>query len=215
MLHFEVIDDVALGLLKAVAGTTVFADTRLVGGTALALQIGHRRSVDLDFFGRLNVSAMELERELRAHGGVSVRGLSARIRSYTVAGVQLDFVDYPYPWLDAPVMSDGVRLASCRDIAAMKLAAITNRGTKKDFVDLDFLLDMFSFPEMLSFYSRKFADGGVFAVLKSLIYFDDADDDPMPFMLKPREWQDVRERIARAVSAHAAGGDAGTGRRQG
>lgn len=200
MLHTEAVDAVVLGLLKDIQSARPFVDLRLVGGTSLALQIGHRKSVDLDFFGHLPIPSAEVELALQAFGPVTIRGRGQRIQGYAVADVLVDFVDYPYPWLGPPVQSEGLRLASCRDIAAMKLAAITNRGSKKDFIDLAFLLEAFTLAEMLAFYEEKFADGGLFTVCKSLSFFDDADADPMPRMLRPCDWPDVKQRIAIAVA---------------
>lgn len=201
MLHTEAVDAVVLDLLRGLQGAgSAFADLRLVGGTALALQIGHRKSVDLGFFGHLPLPPAEVALALRTYGPVTVRAQGARIQSYAVADVLVDLVDYPYPWLDPPVESAGLRLASCRDIAAMKLAAITNRGTRKDFIDLAFLLEAFTLAEMLAFYEGKFADGSRFAVCKSLSYFDDADADPMPPMLRPCTWSDAKQRVAAAVA---------------
>lgn len=200
MLHLEAIHPVALGLLTAIQRNDLFADTRLVGGTALALQIGHRTSIDLDFFGHRPIAPLDAEQEFARYGAVAVRSRSKRIQGYAVRGVQVDLVEYPYAWLDDPVTVDGLRLASLRDIAAMKLAAITNRGTKKDLVDLAFLLDRFPARDLLTFYTRKFPDGSVFPVLKSLAFFDDAEEDPMPNMLQPCEWSAVKTRLAEVVA---------------
>lgn len=133
MLHTEAVDAVVLDLLRHIQEKPAFADLRLVGGTSLALQIGHRKSVDLDFFGHLHIPPAEVALALQAYGSVSVRARSEHIQGYAVADVLVDFVDYPHPWLDPPVESEGLRLASCRDIAAMKLAAITNRGHEEGF----------------------------------------------------------------------------------
>ncbi len=81
----------------------------------------------------------------------------------------------------------------------MKLSAVTNRGTKKDFVDLHFLLRQFSLQQMLGFYADKFSDTVIFPVLKSLVYFDDAENDPMPRMLIPCLWAEAKEKIMQAV----------------
>jgi hypothetical protein len=179
-----------------------FRETRLVGGTALALQIGHRRSIDLDIFGCIRLDPFELTQELLAYGTISMRSASQRIHRLVLRDVQLDIVQYDYPWLDDPVVTDGVRLASIRDIAAMKLAAITNRGSKKDFIDLAFLLDRFGLPQMLDLYKQKFVDGECFMVLKSLVFFDDAENDPMPYMLQPIDWEAVKQRIGTSVCKH-------------
>jgi len=200
MLHLETIDINTLELLRQIQSHAAFSGTRLVGGTALALQMGHRKSIDLDFFGHLEIPPLELRQTLEAYGEVSLRNASGRIQRYMVGGVQVDFVDYAYPWLDQAVSLDGLRLASCSDIAAMKLSAITNRGTKKDFIDLAFLLERFSLREMLEFHNRKFADGASFPVLKSLVFFDDAEEDPLPNMLAAFDWPTAKQRISDAVS---------------
>lgn len=200
MLHKEAVDSNTLGLLKQIQNNPVFVETRLVGGTALALQIGHRRSIDLDFFGNLSATPMECRQELETLGPVSLRNTSGKIQQFMVCGVRVDFVNYPYPWLDEPVIEEGLRLGSFRDIAAMKLSAITNRGTKKDFVDMAFLLERFSLTEMLGFYESKFSDGAAFPVLKSLVFFDDAEEDPMPEMLMDLEWSSVKEKVTNAVA---------------
>ncbi len=202
MLHTDTVDANTLDLLKQIQANPNFHETRLVGGTALALQIGHRKSIDLDIFGNIRLEPLELMQELQTYGTLSIRSASQRIHHLMLRGIPLDIVQYDYPWLDAPVVSDGVRLASIRDIAAMKLAAITNRGTRKDFIDLAFLLDRFDLPHMLELYQHKFKDGEPFMVLKSLVFFDDAEDDPMPYMLKPIEWNVAKQRIVDSVRTH-------------
>ena len=202
MLHTETVDANTLDLLKQIQANPNFHETRLVGGTALALQIGHRKSIDLDIFGNLRLEPLDLTQELQAYGPLSIRSASQRIHHFMLRGIQLDIVQYDYPWIDAPLVEDGVRLASMRDIAAMKLAAITNRGTKKDFIDLSFLLDRYDLSQMLDLYKCKFKEGESFMVLKSLVFFDDAEDDPMPYMLHPFDWETAKKRIADCVRAH-------------
>lgn len=123
--------------------------------------------------------------------------------SYFVRGVKVDFVNYPYAWLTDPVCIGGLTLASSQDIGPMKLEAITNRGSKKDFIDLAFLLETFTLSEMLALYAAKYPQGSEYLVLRSLVYFDDAEDDPSPVMLKPLSWDEAKERICDAVRATA------------
>lgn len=111
----------------------------------------------------------------------------------------VDIVNYSYPWLNPPIIEEGIRLASVEDIAAMKVTAIVGRGTRKDFVDMAFLLDRMSLSDILHCYLQKFAEGSLFMALKSLLYFDDAEQMPMPQMLIPRSWDEVKETITRAV----------------
>jgi len=200
MLHFETIEPKTLGLLKEIQTNSHFAGARLVGGTALALQIGHRKSIDLDFFGHMTCRAYELEQCLSQFGITQLLTRSKLIETYKVNGIKVDFVEYTYPWLKDVLEYDNLKLALVEDIAAMKLAAITNRGTKKDFVDLFFLLDYFSIDQMFELYTRKYSDALVLPVLKSLTWFEDADDEPMPIMLKPCDWNNVKKTIIKAVS---------------
>lgn len=201
MLHYSTIEPKTLDLLKKIQSNDFFSATRLVGGTALAMQIGHRKSIDLDFFGNAKLTPADTTTELKKYGPIVTRSVSNRIQRYIVCGIQLDFVEYEYPWLNTCVTVDGIRLAAKKDIAAMKLSAITNRGSRKDFVDLAFLLKKFSLSDMLQFYIKKFSDGEVFSVLKSLVYFNDAEEEPMPNMLAPFDWNEAKAHIRQAVAA--------------
>ena len=169
MLHFETIEPKTLDLLKNLQALPLFAQTRLVGGTALALQLGHRKSIDIDLFG-------------------SIEDLPEIIRDECSS-------NYPYAWLDECLNIDGVRLASKRDIAAMKISAIINRGTKKDFIDLYYLLKEFSLQQILQLYMTKYQDGSEFIALKSLAYFEDAEADPMPYMFEEISWEEIKSAI--------------------
>ena len=140
MLHYETIHPDTLELLRKIQSLEMFKDARLVGGTALALQLGHRKSIDLDFFGSIDASLQEIASALSTFASVSPLSESSMKRFLIVDGVKVDVVNYPYSWIDEPVIEDGVALAGIKDIAAMKLSAITNRGTRKDFVDFYFLL---------------------------------------------------------------------------
>ena len=177
----------------------MFKDARLVGGTALALQLGHRKSVDLDFFGSIDASLQEIALELSEFASVSPLSESKMMRFLIVDGVKVDIVNYPYLWIDKPVIEDGITLAGIKDIAAMKLSAITNRGTRKDFVDFYFLLKLFSFDELINFYVQKYSDAQLFTTLKSLTYFNDAEQDPMPLMISSLNWEDVKSLIVAEV----------------
>ena len=113
----------------------------------------------------------------------------------------MDIVNYSYKWIDDKVVEDGITLAGIKDIAAMKIAAIIGRGTKKDFIDLHRLLKCFSIKDILGMYLQKYPDGDLFIAMKSLLYFEDADIDPMPIMFDEVEWQTLKYRIKEAVAA--------------
>lgn len=199
MLHYETITPETHSLLEKLSDLSVLKDARLVGGTALALQLGHRTSTDLDFFGRINADSGKLRDILREIGSVEIASVSKNINIFWINGIKVDMVNYPYPWLDLPIEENRVRLASLNDIAAMKIAAIVNRGTKKDFIDLYTLLQSFSLDNILDMYSRKYSDGSLFIVMKNLIYFDDAETDPMPNVLNDATWEDVKDCLRTVV----------------
>ena len=199
MLHYETIHPDTLELLRKIQSLEMFKDARLVGGTALALQLGHRKSIDLDFFGSIDASLQEIASALSTFASVSPLSESSMKRFLIVDGVKVDVVNYPYSWIDEPVIEDGVALAGIKDIAAMKLSAITNGGTRKDFVDFYFLLKYFSFEELINLYVQKYSDTQLFTTLKSFTYFDDAEQDPMPAMMVTLEWEDVKSLIVAEV----------------
>ncbi len=201
MLYLETVQPDTLGLLKRIQALPLLSETRLVGGTALALQLGHRKSIDLDIFGEWG--GQTLQSALQSCGSVVRTGGTGSLQFYELNQVKVDFVTYRYPWLKDSIVEDGVRLAQLEDIAAMKLEAITNRGSKKDFLDIAFLLELFSLREMLGFYQEKYSAGVNLLVLRSLVYYDDAEDDPMPVMLKPMEWETAKESIRQAVRKRA------------
>lgn len=204
MLCFQTIEPKTLDLLKWIQRQPLCEAFRLIGGTALALQIGHRTSIDLDFMGNRPIEPFELEHALREYGSLSVQNRGRQIQTYVLEGIHVDFLTYEFPWIEPPVEAEGLRLAGCREIAAMKLAAITNRGTRKDFIDLAFLLKRFDLDRMIGFYRQKFPDFDLFALLKSLAYFEDAETDPMPKMLCPYDWPSAKASVLKALKCCAA-----------
>ncbi len=200
MLYLETVESSTLELLKKLQRLPVLEQTRLVGGTALALQLGHRKSIDLDFFGTIDCEAEYLRESIAGIASLTILKESPHIHIYIVDGIKVDIVNYKYPWLDDVVVEQGLRLASVNDIAAMKITAIIGRGTKKDFIDIAFLLHHFSLEEILHFYAAKYNDSSVFMAMKSLAYFDDAEADPMPDMFVNQSWQQVKAHILSKIS---------------
>ena len=113
--------------------------------------------------------------------------------------VKVDIVNYDYPWIDGSVIEDDLRLASPKDIAAMKVNAVMGRGTKKDFVDVYFLLRHFSFEELIKMYLTKYSDGSEYRALLSMTYFNDADSMPMPYMFEDVNWEEIKNKIKNEV----------------
>lgn len=195
MLSLRTVTPDTLELLKALMSAPELSSLRLVGGTALALQYGHRVSVDLDLFGEVAIDKFELLSLLQALGEVRVINETKNIHQYFVNGIKVDIVNYPYSWIDAPVEDDSIRLASPKDIAALKINAIEGRGTKKDFIDMYLLLQHYSLEEILTFYQQKYPDYSIFRALRSLTYFDDADAQIMPQMFIEDTWKKMKENI--------------------
>ena len=203
MLSLQTVLPDTLELLKVLMRQPLLADMRLVGGTSLALQYGHRRSVDLDFFGHTTEDIDELTNMMHDCADNVVRGnCTKRIKAYFLNNVKVDVVNYDYKWIDEPVVEDGLRLASPKDIAAMKVNAVMGRGTKKDFVDVYFLLQHYTFEELMQFYLQKYTDGSEYRALLSMSYFADADSQPMPYMLQKVDWNAVKEEIRHQVQVY-------------
>ena len=199
MLHTETVEPSTLDLLRRLQRLPDLTSTRLVGGTALALHLGHRKSVDLDMFGTFD--PIVSYRKLLADAGHSVEGAeNGTVQSLRVNNVKVDLVNYPYPWLDDAIEEGNIRLAGLRDIAAMKLSAVANRGRKKDFIDIARLLDVFSLDQMLSLYKEKFSVSELSFPLRGLMYFDDAEEDPMPEMFDSNfTWENVKKTVVAAT----------------
>ena len=194
MLHTEAVSPSTFELLNKVSSIPELENFNLAGGTALALQIGHRISFDLDFFGRQNFTTEEIIEALTLP--LTIISQSKNILILNIQNVKVDFVNYRYPLLEEPLLAGNVRLLKPQDIAAMKMAAIAGRGRKRDFFDLYFLCEHFTLRQMLDFYNQKYDDGSELMVAKSLTYFDDAEEDEDPKLLKTSiSWKKVKSVI--------------------
>lgn len=195
MLQTQTVSAECLELLKQISASEFFSDFVLVGGTALALQIGHRNSIDLDFFRKKEIDAELYIEELKKFGNVDILKVSKNILITSVNGIKTDFVNYTYPWISEKLVIENVLLASKQDISAMKLNAISGRGSKKDFIDLYFLLNEFSLEEMIGFYREKYTNHSEFGMLKSITYFEDADKEEAPNIYLDFDWEKCKEKI--------------------
>lgn len=146
-------------------------------------------------FGDSEIDELEFTEELSNFGNVIVLKKSKNIIIFSVDNIKVDFVNYKYPLLESINKIDDIRLVSDKDIGAMKLNAIAGRGSRKDFIDLFFLLKKYTLSELLSFYNLKYPDGSTFMVLKSLTYFDDAEKEEMPMMFEHFDWELMKTKI--------------------
>ncbi|PIY79469.1 MAG: hypothetical protein COY81_02475 [Candidatus Pacebacteria bacterium CG_4_10_14_0_8_um_filter_43_12] len=175
----------------------LLTDFYLSGGTGLALQLGHRQSDDLDFFSSKEFNPSVVEQQLANYGQLEQTELEKGTLNTFLNGVKLQFLEYPYPLLESTEKWQQLQISSTLDIACTKLQTISMRGSKKDFVDLYFLLESYSLAELLNAVNQKYAAVNYNRphILKSLLYFEDADSQPMPRMLKQVSWGAVREKI--------------------
>jgi len=181
-----------LELLKKLMKIPGLDNFYLVGGTALALRIGHRISVDLDLFSHVEFSPQELISEIELIGSTKIIGEARNTLNVVIDGVEVDIIRHNYPLLEEIEIIDGLRLISKKDIAAMKLSAIARRGSKKDFYDVYFILQEFSTEELFEFYKLKYESREIFHLVKSLVYFGEADLEPAPKMLIDVDWNNVK-----------------------
>jgi len=175
----------------------------LSGGTALSLQLGHRESEDLDFFSSSSFEPDTIERQLLPYGTLSETELSLGTLNTYLSGVKLQFLLYPYRLIEPLVNWEGVNLSSVVDIACTKLQTVGMRGSKKDFIDLYFLLQQFSLETLLAYTKKKYAESDYSEthILKSLVYFDDAETQPMPRMHQDVSWNQIKEALISAVKS--------------
>ena len=202
-MYYNTIADRTLALLKSIQSIPELSEVRLVGGTALALQIGHRVSIDLDLFGKWDHED-SLEPLLSCCGDVILDNYQNIMQFFTIDGIKTDFVKYDYPWIGQEIKQDGIRLASVEDIGAMKINATINRGTKKDFIDLAFLLKSYNLNTILDWYKTKYSSKNLAVALRSLAYFEDAEVMPMPKMIIPMKWEEAKTIVSKALRDFAS-----------
>jgi predicted nucleotidyltransferase component of viral defense system len=190
-----------LELLKTLMQKPYLNNFRLVGGTALSMQIGHRISVDLDLFSNEQFDTFELK-SLLAEDFSSFLTELERTNTLicSIDSIKVDFIRFRYEFAFPIIEEDGIRLADIRDIAPMKIDAISGRGKKKDFFDLYFLLQKYSMKELLELYQLKYKHTTIFHVIKSINYFADAepDNDPL-FFDKKLTWEKVKKTIIKEI----------------
>ncbi len=203
MLSVQAVTPHTLELLKTLSAKPELNGMRLVGGTSLALQYGHRQSIDLDFFGHINIGQDELVAKLSETGSLTVTNRTPHILQTIINNVKVDFVEYGlYKWIDQPIIEAGICLASDKDIAAMKVNAIMGRGSKKDFIDLFVLLQHYSLSEILQFYKLKYPEYSEYRALLSMTYFEDAEMQDTPKLFIQDSWEDIKRTIIDTVRVY-------------
>lgn len=170
-----------LALLKHLQTEPVLRSTRLVGGTALSLQIGHRKSDDLDLFSVEPLDGMVVQQVLVDKYGFVPSVIDQNTLVGFIQGVKIDVIYHPFPWLDNAIEEDGLRIATKKDIAAMKMHAIINSGKRpKDFVDIAFLSMYFSYNDIKRLLLRRYPAYDPIMADRAVIYFGDVDEALIP-----------------------------------
>ncbi|HHT22025.1 MAG TPA: nucleotidyl transferase AbiEii/AbiGii toxin family protein [Bacteroidales bacterium] len=198
MLHTETIKGETFTLLKRIMADRRLQGFNLAGGTALALYLGHRLSVDLDLFTPYPFDTKKMEQYLIETYDFKADYFEENTLKGTINGVKIDCITYSYPNLENPYISkENIRLYSIKDIVAMKLSAIADDGSRlKDFIDIACLSTKMSLNEMLRAYLEKFPNSNPIRPLKGLLYFEDIYFDEPIFILKGKyTWKNIQKRL--------------------
>lgn len=201
--HEEVLDQAGHAAARRLA--PLAADFYLAGGTALALRLGHRISLDLDLFSAHNALHLAERRSLlgalAGSGPLEILEEKDGTCHLDVGGTAVSLFHYDYPMLRPAERWNGLALASIEDIAAMKLSAVLGRGSKKDFIDLYELCGRVGLERIMKSAARKFSKHRDFPLqaVRALVYFKDADREPMPKILAPISWEDIKVYFEEAV----------------
>jgi hypothetical protein len=207
--YFDILPKETLHALKKCAETSLFlkGDWYLAGGTALALQAGHRRSVDLDFFTeRKNFDEKKIEELLNNQGGWVTTSLSKGTLYGEFLGAKMSLITYPFFTPAMPMRKYGaVSIITPLDVAVMKTIAISQRGKKRDFFDLFWICQNIQpLSLIISQVHKQYSVRQNLAhILKSLVYFEDAESDPAPEIFFKASWSEVKSFFKREVPAIA------------
>ncbi len=204
MLHKDpfIVKPATFQLIQQLQALPELKEFYLVGGTALALQLNHRNSIDIDLFSMnefqndtiINfIKSRQFDFDVKFNFKNTIIGF--------INTIKVDFITHAYPLVLPPITEEGITFLSLQDIAAMKLNAISNSGKRlKDFIDVYFLLEHFSLNEMIEFYTIKYPRFNPLIALKAINYFEDIDPaiDP-PQLRKKLPLAKIKKRIEESV----------------
>lgn len=177
----------------------------MAGGTALALQIGHRQSLDFDFYTEKEFDNkklfLELEKRFKKVILIQKQEQTLIVR---INEVEISFFHYSYPLICALIKLEEIYLAAEQDIAAMKIIAISDRGTKRDFIDIYFLLKKFSLKEIFEFVKKKYPMFNIYVGLRGLTYFVDAEKRQKRklYLIQSVSWKEVKGFLINEVKKY-------------
>ncbi|MEW5692347.1 MAG: nucleotidyl transferase AbiEii/AbiGii toxin family protein [Candidatus Hydrogenedentota bacterium] len=181
--------------LVLLGNSGILKDAYLAGGTALSLQLGHRISVDFDFFTTQEFVPKDFSFVLSEIGEFKEEQADKGSVIGIFEGIRFSLFIYKYPLISPLLKYVSLNIADIRDIAAMKIDAIATRGLKRDFIDLYFICkSAYSLPQVLNFYNKKYGKlaSNLIHIQKSLVFFNDAEPDEPPVLLKKLPWDQVK-----------------------
>ena len=191
-------------VLNKIKKTNFLKSFYLTGGSALSLHLGHRESEDLDFFSKDNFDPVRLQQEVKGLGKLKDVDIQLGTLNLFMDQIQLQFLYYPYRLIKPYVRWQKINLSSVIDIACTKLQTIGMRGSKKDFIDIYFLLKTYSLNELFDSLEEKYQgiDYNIPHILKALVYFNDAETQPMPRTHKNIIWDEVKKEVIKNVKTY-------------
>ena len=202
MLHTKTIEPSTLELLRSLLSRPYLQGFQLAGGTALALYLGHRTSIDLDLFTNSSFDEGRMKESLQQDYTLALLYTASGTLKTIINDVNVDIIAHRYPNFEEPHVDGDIQIYSVPDIIAMKLNAISVSGQRsKDFIDVYYALEKYNVRQIVSFYRNKYNQPGDMHILKSLIYFDDVDLSDWPVLIKDPKlaWSQVKKRIEKAV----------------
>ena len=204
MLYIETVKPDTFSLLKELMLVKEMQHFNLVGGTALSLRLGHRISVDLDLFSHEKFENEKVIEALKSNFKNRLQ-LNSTVNNQLgifcfIDDVKIDICRHNGALIDEVFQTDGIRMWGLKDIAASKVNAISRRATKKDFWDINALLDIYNIEEIASFYRQKYDPVLAIGVAKMITYFVDAEDSETPICLQKKTWKQVKKSIYKKIN---------------
>ena len=202
MLYTETITPAALELLTVLMQDKQLKTFVLVGDTALTLQIGHRLSADFDLFTDIDFNAIEFSEYLQNEYSFKADHITKNTVKGVINEIKLDCIAYKYPLIDSMIINGFIRLASLKDIVAMKLSAIVGDGSRlKDFIDIAYTSKLLSLNDMCNAFEQKYGLSKIIP-LKALLYFDDINFDEPIYLLhnKKFSWDAIEQQLYKMIN---------------
>lgn len=199
-MHWEILDKKRLDIIEKFGFLKQYG-FYLAGGTALALQLGHRDSIDFDFFTEQDFDKEKINNSIleKFTDVIKIQDEPGTLTFILEGDIKVSFFKYRYKLLENVIHTEHMDIASLSDIACMKLNAICNRNTLKDYVDLFIILKQRNLEELFILVKQKMPELDLILILKSLVYFDDIVDEPIIFKLAPISLEEIKREITKLV----------------